>query len=228
MNGIHFLRNVSLFADLSTDDLEALAQRLVARKYRSGEHIFEQGSPGNSLYIVKSGLVSILVADKTGESHMIAQSGPGQVFGEFGLLDGLPRSAGAVACERSDLLMLARPEFFMVLEQHPSVAINLVVLLSRRLRFAVQRAGHDQEITSPLARLAHVLADFGDRYGDQDDVKVTLSLRLTMGELAGMIGCPRSDAEEALEILQQRGLVARRGLQMTIQNLDELRAVATE
>jgi len=219
MTGIHFLRNVSLFADLSTNELEALAQRLMARKYRNGEHIFGQGSPGNSLYIVKSGLVGIMVTDNAGKSQMIAQYGPGQAFGEFGLLDGLPRSAGAVACDRSDLLILSRPEFFMYLEQHPPVAISL-------LRFAVQQAEHDQDIPSPVARLAHILTDFGDRYGDRDDHFVNLSLRLTMGELAGMIGCPRSEAEAALEALQEQGLVARRGLQMTIHNLDGLRAVA--
>ena len=226
MVGVHFLRNVSLFADLSTDELEALAQRLMARKCRGGEHIFEQGSPGNSLYIVKSGLVGIVVTDSAGKDRMIVQYGSGQVFGEFGLLDGLPRSAGAVACERSELLMLTRPEFFMYLEQHPSVAISLLVLLSRRLRFTVQRTEHEHDITSPVTRLAHILTSFGERYGDRDELPLKLSLRLTMGELAGMIGCPRSEAEAALETLQQKGLVARRGLQMTIHNLDELRAVA--
>jgi CRP/FNR family transcriptional regulator/CRP/FNR family cyclic AMP-dependent transcriptional regulator len=228
MAEVHFLHNVSLFASLSTSELEPLSQRLISRRYRAGEGVFEQGSPGNSLYIVKSGLVDIIVAEASGHSRALAQIGPGQVFGEFALLDGLPRSAGAVAHERSELLILTRPEFFMYLEQHRAVAINLLVLLSRRLRFAVQQTGQDETQVPALVRLAHLLADFGDRYGDPVEGGVQLSLRLTRGEMAGMMGCPRSEAEAAIETLQDRGLIEMHGLQMTIHDLEALRAIAAE
>jgi len=226
MAGTHFLHNVSLFANLSTSDLESLAQKLMARKYRSGEHIFEQGSPGNSLYIVKSGLVNIVVSDKAGNTQVLAQFGPGQVFGEFSLLDGLPRSAGAVACERSELLILTRPEFFMYLEQHPAVAINLLVLISRRLRFTIQRTEQEHIPASPVAHLANILLQLAERYGYQESNQIRLSVRLTQGELAGLMSCPRSDAEEALEVLRQKGIVDVHGLQMTIYDLEKLRAAA--
>lgn len=226
MADVHFLHNVSLFANLSTSELEPLSQRLISRKFRAAEEIFPQGSPGNSLYIVKSGLVEIAVKESSGHKRVLAEFGPGQVFGEFALLDGLPRSAGAVARERSELLILTRPEFFMYLGQHPSVAINLLILLSRRLRFAVQQTDHDESQTPPLARLAHLLADFGDRYGYPVEKGIQLSLRLTRGELAGMMGCPRSDAEAAIETLQQKGLIEMHGLQMTIRDLAALHAIA--
>jgi CRP-like cAMP-binding protein len=156
MTGTYFLHNISLFASLSDAELDPLAQRLIARKYRPDETIFTQGSPGNSLYIVKSGLVEIVLTDSEGHTQTLAQFGPGQIFGEFSLLDGLPRSAGAVARERCELLILTRPEFFMYLEQHPSAAINLLILVSRRLRFAMQRTSDDHQFESPLARLAHI------------------------------------------------------------------------
>jgi CRP/FNR family transcriptional regulator, cyclic AMP receptor protein len=225
-SGLHFLHNVSLFANLSTSELEPLAQRLVVRRFRPGEHIFEQGGPSNSLYIVKTGLVQIIVVDKDGHNHMVAQFGSGQVFGEFALLDGLPRSAGAVACERSELLILTRPEFFMYLEQHPTVAVNLLVLLSRRLRFALQQTEHEEVSLTIVNRLAHLLYDLAERYGVSEDGCIQLSIRLTQGEIAGMIGCPRSEAQAAIEQLQQQQIIEVRGLQMTIQNLEGLRAAA--
>jgi len=229
MAGIQFLHNVSLFANLSTSELEPLTQRFITRKYRPDEQIFAQGSPGNSLYIVKSGLVSIEIIDQGGESQAIAQYGPGQAFGEFGLLDGLPRSAGAVARERSELMILTRPEFFMYLEKSPNIAINLVVLLSRRLRFALQRTEDDIIDTAPpLVRLARLLVELVGRYGDQHEDTLQLALRLTQGELAGMIGCPRSEAETALATLREKGLVDTHGLQMTIHDLAGLRAVAEQ
>ena len=227
MAGVQFLHNVSLFANLSTSELEPLAQRFITRKYRADEQIFAQGSPGNSLYIVKSGLVSIEIIDQTGGAQAIAQYGPGQAFGEFGLLDGLPRSAGAVARERSELMILTRPEFFMYLEKSPDVAINLVVLLSRRLRFAMQRTEDEIIDTAPpLVRLARLLVELVERYGNQQDDDLLLALRLTQGELAGMMGCPRSEAEAALATLREKGLIDTHGLQMTIHDLPGLRVVA--
>ena len=226
MSGAELLHNVSLFANLSVEDLEPLSQRLNARKYRQDEPIFEQGTPGNSLYIVKSGLIAIVVKQENGETQTLAHFGPGQVFGEFSLLDGLPRSAGAVSCERSELLVLSRPEFFMYLDQHPSVAINLVVLLSRRLRFTLQRTEHQEEITvSPLAKLADMLLHLTERYGHIEAGDSQLELRLTRGELAAMIGCPRSQAEEAINTLESKNILSMRGTKIAIHDLEGLRQI---
>ncbi len=228
MAGVHFLHNVSLFANFSTEELAPLAGMLVARRFREGEEIFAQKSLGRSLFIVKSGRIAIVVTDGAGNEQTVAEFGSGQVFGEFGLLDGLPRSAGAVACERSELLILSRSDFFMYLEQRPSVAINLVVLLSRRLRFTIQRTEDEAEATSSLARLARLLVDFCERYGMPEDGNIQLPIRLTQGEIAGMMGCPRSEAEAALATLRTKGLLTVHGLQMTIHDLDGLRALAAD
>ena len=226
MTGVQFLHNVSLFANLPVSELEPIAERLVNRRYRKGETIFSQGSPGNSLFIVKSGLVEIVVTDPSGRAQRVAECGTGQVFGEFGLLDGLPRSAGAIAREASELLSLSRPDFFIHLERHPNVAVNLLVLISRRLRFMQQRAEPEHKIIPPLVRLVQLLTDFGDRYGESENGTLRLPLRLTMGEVAGMMGCPRSEAEAAIQALCEKGLVEWRGLQLTLCDLEGLRALA--
>lgn len=227
MSTEQFLRNVSLFANLSASELEPLARRLVARRYEPGETIFSQGSPGNSMYIVKSGLVDAVLTSENGDARVLAQFGPEQFFGEFGLLDGLPRSATLIAREPSELLILGRPEFFLFLERYPAVSIKLVVLLSRRLRFALQSAEPLDAVPLPV-RLARLLVQFAERYGDHDESRIQLSLRLTRGELAGILACPRSDAAAALDALAERGLIDVRGLQLIIQDMAGLRALAAE
>ncbi|MBN1681348.1 MAG: Crp/Fnr family transcriptional regulator [Anaerolineae bacterium] len=228
MTGVHFLRNVSLLANLSTTELEPLAQRLISRTYRTGDIILRQGDISSSMYIVKSGSVDIRVTAADGEVKTLATFGPGQVFGEFALLDGLPRSADAIAQERSELLILTRPEFFMYLEQHPAVAINLLVLISRRLRFTLQRTEDEEHGGSTLAKIAELLVRLAERYGEQIDNNLQLAIRLTRGELAGVIGCPRSDAESALETLRQKGIIDLHGRHMTIYDLAELKAMALD
>lgn len=225
MAGTHFLLNVPLFANLSTAELEPLAERLVSRRYHAGEQIITQGSLSHSLYIVKTGLVEIIVMDPDGTLHTVAEFGPGQAFGEFALLDGLPRSAGAVALERSELLSLGRPEFFLYLEKHPAVAINLLVLLSRRLRFAMQRTEDALPLPSAEAILAQFLCRLADRYGHATGTTIRLPLRLTVGEIAAMLGQPRTHTEQALDTLCRRGLLDQRGLQLTILDPSGLRAL---
>ncbi len=225
MSGVHFLHNVSLFANLSRAELEPLASVLITRRYREDEEIFAQNSLGSSLFLVKSGRVSIVVDDPEGHRQTVAQFGPGQAFGEFGLLDGLPRSAGAVALERSELYILSRADFFMYLEQHPSVAINLVVLLTRRLRFVMQRT-EDESDTAPVEqRMARLLVDLGDRYGYAEGDDIHLPIRLTQGELAGMLGCPRVTTSNALKLLQDQGLITLRGLQIVLHDVPGLRTL---
>jgi CRP-like cAMP-binding protein len=114
----------------------------------------------------------------------------------------------------------------MYLEQHPTVAVNLLVLLSRRLRFAMQQTEHDEVPLTTVCRLARLLYDLVERYGIAEEGWMVLSIRLTQGELAGMMGCPRSETQAALEQLQQQGIIDLRGLQITVRNLDALRAAA--
>ncbi len=223
-----FLHNVPLFAHLSTSELQPLSERLVTRRFRSKEVIFDQGSPGNSLYIVKTGLIAIVVTPPDGPQQIIAHFGPGQTFGEFSLLDGLPRSAGAVALEKSEVLILPRAEFFLYLERCPTVAISLLVLISRRLRFALQRTEHEAKPQTVLVQLAHLLIQLAERYGRANNNQIQLPLRLTQGELAGMMGCSRLETENALNTLYQRRIVEIRGSQLTIFDIEALRAAACD
>lgn len=228
MVGADFLHNVSFFANMSRSDIEALAELLTARRYRKDEQVFAQNSLGGSLYIVKSGAVAIVLVGSDGGQQTIAEFGPGQAFGEFALLDGLPRSAGAVTLDRSELLILSRPDFFLFLEHHPSVATGLVVLLGRRLRFTMQHLEDEQEARPVLARMADLLIEFCDHYGVVDADGLHLPIRLTQSELAGILGCPRAVASDTLDQFQLQGLITMRGLQMIVHDLDGLRHIVME
>ena len=93
-----FLAQTQLFTSLPTTVLEMLAQDFQTRRFRAGEVIFLEGDPGHTLYLIKQGQVRIFVNGIDGsETSVILCGRPGQLFGELAVIDGLPRSATAVA-----------------------------------------------------------------------------------------------------------------------------------
>ncbi len=95
-----------------------------------------QGTPGQAFYLVLTGRVEII---RDGQS--LGAFGPGDFFGEMSLLDHAPRSATIKALEPTNCLMLSSWDFKALLEKHPSIAVKLLEVLSRRLRVADERIG---------------------------------------------------------------------------------------
>ncbi len=128
-----FLKSLALFRDLSDRDLGLLSQALHSRVYHSGEALFQEGDIGRALFILESGKVDLLKGDAR-----IFQVKPGDFFGEMALLEQLPRTASAVAAERSQLFLLYRSKLDSLLHYHPRIGVvimsHLAQLLSARLR----------------------------------------------------------------------------------------------
>src|ERR671916_192135 len=105
------LRSCPLFEHADESVLRSIANGLRRRRFRRNEVIFHQGDPGDSLHVVASGAVKIVLPSAEGEEAIIATLRPGDFFGELSLLDGAPRSATAVAIEQSETMALPRSAF---------------------------------------------------------------------------------------------------------------------
>ena len=99
-----------------------------------GQVIVKQGQVGNGLYIVVSGEVRIVAGDDE-----LARLGPGEAIGELSVIDQQPRVASAVAAGDTTCLALASWDLIAMLEQEPSLAMNLLRELAGRLRRADAR-----------------------------------------------------------------------------------------
>jgi hypothetical protein len=123
------LQSVPVFDRLSTQQLMALAGLLQEQKVGEGERIFAAGEEGLSLYLVLEGEVELrrgdLVLDRTPADSF---------FGELSTLDGVPRSADAVATHPTRLLRLERDDLLRLLEEAPALALGLAQVLSARVR----------------------------------------------------------------------------------------------
>jgi CRP-like cAMP-binding protein len=131
------LRKIGLFKDLPDDSLRAVARRLERQRLAGGEVLFHMGDPGNALYVIDRGRVKIVIKDSSGGELVLNQLGPGEALGEVSLLDEAPRSAGVIAAEPTEVLRLDRDTFLDVLRSYPEVSLDMMRILSRRLRYNI-------------------------------------------------------------------------------------------
>ena len=119
-------------------EIEKLAGYLQLREVRKGAQVFREGDRDTALFVVCAGRVGVFKSGAGRQDHPIATLGPGHTIGEMALIDGQPRSAGAVAVEDLVLLSVDRAGLDRLTADHPRLAVKLVLkvarLLSQRLR----------------------------------------------------------------------------------------------
>lgn len=214
MSKVTALRNVPFFAGLSDRELEALADGLEKRTFGKGMIIFHKDSPGDTMYIIESGKVRIFILSESGQEISVNIYGPGDTFGELALLDGLPRSAGAVAVERTVTLTLHRDDFLPHLETYPRMAQSIIEVLSTRLRYTTTYA-ESLAFLDVYGRVAAKLLELAERYGVQKE-GIEIELRLTQSELASWVGATRESVNKVLGTFRGQGLIEIEGKKITI------------
>ncbi|HEY9612091.1 Crp/Fnr family transcriptional regulator [Allocoleopsis sp.] len=124
-----FVRAVPIFQELRDDFLVRLASVMDELSFPADHTIFTQGQEGRSLYIVVSGLVRVHIGDRD-----LAQLKEGACFGEMSLFDAEPRSASVTTIKSCNCLMLTQLQLYDAIDETPGIAINIIRLLSRRIR----------------------------------------------------------------------------------------------
>jgi CRP/FNR family transcriptional regulator, cyclic AMP receptor protein len=212
------LEHVPIFLDLDAEALRRLVGELRSRRYRKGETIFVTGDPGTSLCIVDSGRVKLALSSAEGREVILDLIGSGETFGELALLDGEPRSADAVAVEPTTLLLLDRDTFLSFLRERPDVAINLLGVLSRRLRRDAQLV-QDAAFLDVPARLARTIL----RLAVQEQEGTLRTPRLRQSDLAAAAGTTRETLNKWLGFYIEQGAIKWDDSRVTVVNPDRLR-----
>ena len=128
------LASASLFSELSRRDLKRLAAATITRAYKKGEVIVKEGELAVAFYLITKGRVNVMRGGEGERQTALASLGPGEFFGEMALLDSYPRSASVIAAEDTECLVLSRWDFLAELRSNPFIAVQMLPVLSRRLR----------------------------------------------------------------------------------------------
>ena len=217
------LEDIFLFQGLPLEDLERMNALLHKKRFPSGASILTVEQPGEAIYILLEGTVKIYVDKADGTEVILALLGGGDTVGEMSLVDSSGHSASVITMERSTFLWMDRRSFQDCLGSMPALTNNLVRVLSGRLRLANEQvlALSTLDVTGRVAR--QILA-FAERYGKPlGDGRVSIPLRLTQTDLAGLVGASRERVNHSMVFLKQHEYISvGRSHHIVIHNHDAL------
>ena len=217
-----YLKQVSLFANLADEDMHELMTAAKRRAFRSGEVIFHRDDPGQVLYMIKEGKVKICIISPDGQEISLAVFGKGECFGEFALLDGLPRSADAIALEKVECYTLQRSDFHNAIMKNPKIAISVLEALTKRLR-NTDNMVEDLIFLDVYGRVAKKLLELADAHGVKTDDGVRIEVRLTQQELASMVGASRESVNKVMGYFSEKDFISTDKHRITLHRIADLK-----
>lgn len=186
------LADTEFFAEAPLELLTPIAAAGKVRELVRGDVLFEVGDEPDSIYVVLSGRIAIAIGNRPFDHResVIALMDEGDLFGDMGMLDKSPRSAGARALEASSVLEIPYAAVIEQLDKSTALLWNVIRMLSRRLR-AMDQALADSVFLDVTGRTAKRLLELS---AGKDE----FTLPVTQEELAGMVGASRERVNKAI------------------------------
>jgi CRP/FNR family cyclic AMP-dependent transcriptional regulator len=202
-NKLAVLRQHPYFSDLEPEAFDQLCRYAKHTTLKRGATICSKGDPGNSLFAVISGTVKISTSSADGRSAIFNLIGPGEIFGEVALLDGLARTADATANTNCEVFVIDRREFIPFVKSQPALAMKFIELLCMRLRWTSDQV--EQVILQNLpGRLASALIRLTEKHKLAPGGR---TITVTQQEISEMVGMTRESINKQLRVWAARNWV---------------------
>jgi CRP-like cAMP-binding protein len=211
-----------LFAALDAEGAQVLRETLIEKHVLKGQTLFEEGEPGDRLYVILDGKVKLGHSSPDGRESLMAVLGPGEMFGELSLFDPGKRAATATALTDASVLELSNEQLMPWLAGRPEVAAALLQALARRLR-RTNEAMADLVFSDVPGRVAKALMDLGEKFGTVTPDGLLVTHDMTQEEIAQLVGASRETVNKALADFTQRGWLRLESRQVLIVDVERLR-----
>jgi CRP/FNR family transcriptional regulator len=198
------LGSLPLFESLNERELAELVAVAVPRTFQRGEVIFQEGSQGDVLYVIREGRVLIKREHTGGRTIALAEMGKGDLFGELAVFDKEVRSATVECIEPTKAVALTAGDVSRVLTRNPEIAVKVIVALSRRLREANSRIG-DQYFQSTEGRIVNVVLGLAEQQNGH--VMGGSFVRANQSEIAQLASTSRETVSRFLANCQRADLL---------------------
>ncbi|MBL0714637.1 MAG: Crp/Fnr family transcriptional regulator [Desulfosarcina sp.] len=211
------LANVLFFKGLSDEELDRIREITVDRRYQRNQLVFSDGEEGLGFFLVVTGKVKVYKVSPEGKEKILHILGPGEPVGQVAVFAGESFPANAEAIARSRLLFFPRKAFVELIHDRPSLALNMLAILSNRLReFTVQIENLSlKEVPSRLASYLLYLSVM-------ENAADTLTLNISKAQLASVIGTIPETLSRILNKMSAKNLIAVDGRTIRLVDRDNL------
>ncbi len=191
----------ALLANLRADDFEQIKKFGIIRRFKKKSIIFFQDDDSDALYFIKQGQVKVQVLGKTGRINLLRILGPGEYFGELGLLDEKPRSTTIETLVDTQLIVVSKAQFLACLTNNTLLFSRLIPVLTERIRNLTD------ELT--ISRISNAYICFRTNLyelaSEQPDGTCLISQKFTQQELGDFVGTARENINRFIKALKQGG-----------------------
>lgn len=211
----------SLFRGLPEDELRRLEGIGELREFDKGDMLFHEGREGVGFYVVASGQVKVFKMSFDGREQILHILGPGDPVGEVPVFAGTTYPANAQAMGRAGLYFFPRKKLVELYRESPSLAMNMLAVLSRRLReFTVLIENLS------LKEIPQRLATYLVHQQSLKPVSARVKLNVTKGVLSNILGTSQETLSRVLGKMSQEGLIEVQGKEISILDMERLKGLA--
>lgn len=180
---LDIISDTPLFKGLPENQLHEIGQIAVSKHYKKGESIFLDGEKTSGFFIVMAGKVKIYKVSSEGKEQILHIFGQGEPIGEVPVFSGQRFPASAQAIEKTHLLLFPRTSFVDLIARNPSLSLNMLAVLSMRLRqFTLQVENLS------LKEVPNRLASYLIYLSDEQENRNLVTLNISKGQLASLLG----------------------------------------
>jgi CRP/FNR family transcriptional regulator, dissimilatory nitrate respiration regulator len=215
------ISNTLLFQGLGEKEIDRIGEIAVEKNFKKGDSVFLEGEESNGFYIIGEGLVKIYKLSSDGKEQILHILGPGEPFGEVPVFSGQRFPANAETITNSHVLFFPRPAFTDLITEHPSLALNMLAVLSVRLRqFTTQI--ENLSLKEVPARLAGYLIYLAEEQGEEEMV----TLNISKGQLASLLGTVPETLSRVFARMNTQNLIEVDDRRIKLLDLDRLEDLA--
>ena len=222
MEGVQdILSRAGIFQGVDPVAVQNLIEQMETVRFPRGTTIFEEGEPGDRLYIITSGKIKLARHAPDGRENLLTVMGPSDMFGELSIFDPGPRTSSAVCVTEVTAATMNSEMLKQWVADHPAIAQQLLRVLARRLRRTNANLA-DLIFTDVPGRVAKTLLQLANRFGMQEGGALRVNHDLTQEEIAQLVGASRETVNKALATFAHRGWIRLEGTSVLIVDTEHL------
>ena len=222
MEGVQdILSRAGIFQGVDPVAVQHLIEQMETVRYPRGTTIFDEGEPGDRLYIITSGKIKLARHAPDGRENLLTVMGPSDMFGELPIFDPGPRTSSAVCVTEVQAATMNSELLKKWVGDHPEIAQQLLRVLARRLR-RTNASLADLIFTDVPGRVAKTLLQLANRFGVQEGSALRVNHDLTQEEIAQLVGASRETVNKALATFAHRGWIRLEGKSVLIVDTEHL------